>query len=268
MRLLNGRELAEFIKERQAKEVRRLKQAEGKQPKLVIIQTKDDPVINTYVRLKKEYGADIGIDVEVLHPAAMDSVNVIDGLNSNPSVHGMIVQLPLDQPAHTERVLNAVAPHKDVDGLAKESNFIPATPTAILWLLGGYNVELKNKQIAVIGQGPLVGAPLILSLQKSGHTPIVISRDTENPDELKKQADIVISATGSPGLVTSAKLKHKAVAIDAGTAVANGKTVGDLADDVYERDDITVTPKRGGVGPLTVCALFENVLEATRASSR
>lgn len=267
MKLLNGRELAGFIKERQAKEVRRLNQAEGIQPRLAIIQMKDDPVINTYVRLKQRYGDDIGVQVDIHHPSTGEAVNLIDSLNSDRLVHGIIVQLPLSEPAHTERVINSVISDKDVDGLAKETEFDPATPTAIMWLLSGYAVDLQGKQILVIGTGPLVGGPMVRILNESGFSVTSADSRTDNIPELMSQSDVIISATGQPGLVTSQNLKHKAIVVDAGTAVAEGKTVGDIAASVYEeRDDLTITPQKGGVGPLTVCSLFENVLLSARNS--
>ncbi len=266
MKLLKGRELAGFIKQRQAKEVRRLKQSEGISPKLAIVQTLDSPIINTYVGLKKRYGSDIGIEVEIHHPPAAEAVNLIDSLNNNPAIHGIIVQLPLNEPVHTERVVNSVAPEKDVDGLANQSQFNPATPTAIIWLLSGYNIELSGKKVVVIGTGPLVGAPLAKQLRSSGIEPIIADSKTENLKTLTLEADVIISAAGRPGLITADMLKKNAVIIDAGTAVADGKTIGDVDPSVLEREDLTATPAKGGVGPLTVSSLFENVLQAARSS--
>src|SRR5581483_5063557 len=159
MKLLNGLEIAGFIKERHAKQVRSL-HANKIYPKLAIIQTKDDPVINTYVRLKKAYGSDIGVTVEDHIVLQHDVPKILNKLNSDESVHGIIVQLPLQDPSQTDEVVNLVAASKDVDALGRESNFEPATPMAILWLLSGYNVDLTGRKILLIGRGKLVGAPL------------------------------------------------------------------------------------------------------------
>lgn len=266
MRLLNGRELAEYIKQRQVKDVRSLKQAHGVTPKLAILVLKDDPIINLYVGLKQRYGKDIGADVEVHTIEQKHAAKTIEGLNADDTVHGIIVQLPVSDPTKTDEIVNLVAPQKDVDALGADATLDPATPTAILWLLAGYNVDLKNKNILLIGKGKLVGQPLEKMLKSSGHNVTVATRSTQNLADATKQADIIVTATGSPAILYSNMIKEKAVVVDAGVAGEDGKTVGDLADDVYERDDLTLTPKKGGVGPLTVCALFENVIKAAQQS--
>jgi methylenetetrahydrofolate dehydrogenase (NADP+)/methenyltetrahydrofolate cyclohydrolase len=265
MKMLNGRELAEFIKERQAKEVRALRQAHKVEPKLAIVQCKDDPVINTYVRLKKKYGADILVDVEAHQIPQADASVLIKKLNRDKSVHGIIVQLPLENPDETDAITNLVAPEKDVDALGKKAKFEPATPMAILWLLAGYNVDLQGKKVLLIGRGKLVGAPLERMLKNSGVDVTVATRETEDLQGSTLQADVIITATGSPAILYPDMIKPGAVVVDAGVAGEEGKTVGDVAESVYDRDDLTITPTKGGVGPLTVCALFENVI---RAASR
>jgi methylenetetrahydrofolate dehydrogenase (NADP+) / methenyltetrahydrofolate cyclohydrolase len=263
MKLLNGAELAEFIKERHAKQARALRHA-GIIPKLAIVQTKDDPVINTYVRLKKQYGTDIGVDVEDHILLQADVPKLLNRLSIEGSVHGIIVQLPLQDPSQTDEIVNLVAPSKDVDALRKESQFEPATPMAILWLLSGYNIDLMGKKILLIGRGKLVGAPLEKILKDSDHDVSIVDREVADMADRAKQADVIITATGSPALLYPDMIKSGAVVIDAGVASEEGKTVGDLAPEVYERDDLTITPRKGGVGPLTVCALFENVIRAAQ----
>ena len=264
MKLLNGLELAAFIKERQAKEVRSLKQAHNILPKLAIVQTKDDQVINTYVRLKQRYGADIGIDVELFNCKQNEAKDLVDSLNTNQSIHGIIVQLPLQDPKQTDEIVNMVSANKDVDALGDQPAYDPATPMAILWLLAGYNVELKNKKIVLIGRGKLVGAPLEKILNTAGYDVEVIGRGVTELKRHTIKADIIITATGSPAILYPDMIKRDAVVVDAGVASESGKTVGDLAPEVYQRDDLTITPQKGGVGPLTVCALFENVIRAAR----
>ncbi len=266
MKLLNGHELASYIKERQVKQVRGLVQAHGIRPKLAIVKTKDKPVINTYVRLKMRYGDDIGVEVEIIDTPQNKVLGRIKELNEDTSVHGIIVQLPLEDPTQREEILNSVALEKDVDGLAQGSSFDPATPTAILWLLAGYNIDLRGKQFTVIGQGPLVGAPLIRMLKASEYSVNSADKDTENIGQMVQQSDIVITATGVAGLITNEMITPKTVVIDAGIAVQSGRMVGDVSLDLYEREDITaITPQKGGVGPLTVSALFENVVKAASA---
>ena len=267
MKLLNGLELASYIKERQAREVRALRQAWNTMPKLAIVQVKDDPVINTYVRLKKQYGADILIDVDIHRVDQAATPELIKQLNADGSVHGIIVQLPLEDTAQTDEIVNLVAPEKDVDALGTQAQFEPATPMAILWLLSGYNIELAGKKVLLIGRGKLVGAPLEKILKASDIDVETVGREAEDLSAHSKAADVIITATGSPAILYSSMIKQDAVIVDAGVASESGKTVGDLAPDVYEREDLTVTPQRGGVGPLTVCALFENVIRAARDSA-
>lgn len=267
MKLLNGSELASFIKQRQGHEVRSIVQAHDVTPKLAIVQVKDDPVINTYIRLKKRYGDDIGVIVESHHPRQAEVASVIEKLNNDPEVHGVIVQLPLTDPSETDAIVNMVSPDKDVDALGKASNFEPATPMAILWLLAGYNVDLRGKKVLLIGKGKLVGAPLEKILKESEVDVSVADRSTDDLKQETLESDVIITATGSPAILYPDMIKEGAVVVDAGVASEDGKTVGDVAPELFERDDLTITPEKGGVGPLTVCALFENVLRAVRANT-
>ncbi len=262
--MLNGKELAEFIKERQAHEVRSLIQSSNIQPKLAIIVTIDNPVIDLYIRLKKSYGTDMKIDVDAYRIDQKDAKAKIDELNNDESVHGIIIQLPLSDPKQTEELVNLVDPNKDVDALGENAIFDPATPMAIMWLLAGYNIDLRGKKILLIGRGKLVGQPLEKILTTSELDVSVIDREVKDITPYTLDSDIIITATGSPAIIYSDMLKEGAVVVDAGVASEDGKTVGDVADDVYEREDLVITPKKGGVGPLTVCALFENVIRSAR----
>jgi len=266
MKLLNGSELAGFIKERHARQVRALL-ASKIQPKLAIVQTKDDPVINTYVRLKRRYGSDIGVEVDIHNVSQPKASELLNKLNNDPSVHGIIVQLPLNDPAQTDQVVNMVKPAKDVDSLGAKSTFEPATPMAIMWLLAGYNVDLAKQNVLVVGHGKLVGDPLTKILNRSKVDVNVADEHTRDLSQKTLAADVIVTATGYAGVISSSMIKNGAVVVDAGVASDSGKTVGDLEPDVYERDDLTITPQKGGVGPLTVCALFENVIRAAEGRS-
>ena len=260
MRELNGSELAGFIKERQAKQVRALGQAWHINPRLAIVTDVENPVIETYMRLKQRYGADILIDVEIHRVPAGGALEVIQELNNRDDVQGIILQLPISNPDQTEELLESIREDKDVDGLRKRAIFQAATPTAISWLLAGYGVDLKGKKVAIVGRGRLVGAPLEKMWLKSGVDVTVF----EKGDDLSQliNYDIIVSATGVPGLIKSQMIKTKAVVVDAGTASENGKIVGDVSEEVRQRNDVIITPKKGGVGPLTVSALFDNVITA------
>lgn len=260
MRELNGSELAGFIKERQAKQVRALRQAWHINPRLAIVTDVENPVIETYMRLKQRYGADILIDVEIHRVPAGGALEVIQELNNRDDVQGIILQLPISNSDQTEELLESIREDKDVDGLRKKAIFQAATPTAISWLLAGYGVDLKSKKVVIVGRGRLVGAPLEKIWLKSDVDVTVF----EKGDDLSQliNYDIIVSATGVPGLIKSQMVKDKAVVVDAGTASENGKIVGDVSEEVRQRNDVIITPKKGGVGPLTVSALFDNVITA------
>lgn len=260
MRELNGSELAGFIKERQAKQVRALRQAWHINPRLAIVTDVENPVIETYMRLKQRYGADILIDVEIHRVPAGGALEVIQELNNRDDVQGIILQLPISNSDQTEELLESIREDKDVDGLRKKAIFQAATPTAISWLLAGYGVDLRGKKVAIVGRGRLVGAPLEKMWLKSGVDVTVF----EKGDDLSQliNYDIIVSATGVPELIKSQMIKAKAVVVDAGTASENGKIVGDVSEEVRQRNDVIITPKKGGVGPLTVSALFDNVITA------
>lgn len=267
MKLLNGAEIAGFIKERQAGQVRALRQAHKIFPKLAIIICGDNLSVEKYVALKQKYANEILIDVDIYKVEQADIIKTVETLNVDDSVHGIIVQLPLPNTSQTDEVVNRIAPHKDVDSLALTSEYDAATPLAILWLLAGYNVDLKNKNIVVVGQGRLVGAPLKIMLEKSNLTPKIVDTTTKNSDEIIKSADIIITAVGKSDLITADMIAPNAVVVDAGTSSEKGVIKGDLADDVYERDDLTITPRIGGAGPLTISALFENVIIAAKKAA-
>jgi methylenetetrahydrofolate dehydrogenase (NADP+)/methenyltetrahydrofolate cyclohydrolase len=268
MKQLLGSELAGFIKERQAKQVRQLQQSFKIQPRLAIVATYNDPTITTYIRLKKQYGSEIGIIVDDFFVSQEDVIKTLQMLNADDSVHGIIVQLPLADISTTETVLAAVATEKDVDGLTQNSSFDAATPTAINWLLTGYNIDLAGKAICIVGNGRLVGAPLYAMWKNSGLNPVIVDEDTDKKAEIITDADVIVTAVGKPGLITSDLIKYGAVVVDAGVASEKGVLKGDVTDDVFEREDVIMTPKKGGVGPLTVCALFDNVIRAAYSATK
>lgn len=272
MKILNGAELRDFIKERQAKQVRALRQSWKVFPKLIILYLSQSPVIETYMRLKQQYGEDILIDVEKKYVPFSGLEAAIKEANEDELIHGIIVQLPIEDSVGNVvsnddilPIIDQIDPKKDVDGLTNGS-LNSATATAINWLLAGYNVNLQGKKIAIIGQGILVGLPLAKIWQTSGYDVTVF--DINSSDEMRSKLsdfDIVVTATGSPGLIKSDMLKQKAVVVDAGTASEGGKIKGDVDDSVREsRNDLTITPKIGGVGPLTIAALMDNVIIAAR----
>ncbi|GAC1502502.1 MAG: bifunctional methylenetetrahydrofolate dehydrogenase/methenyltetrahydrofolate cyclohydrolase FolD [Candidatus Saccharimonadales bacterium] len=263
MKLLNGTDLAAYIKQRQAQQVNNLRQNRGLIPRLAIVVTVDNPITDVYLKLKARYGSEIGIEVDVHRVKQTEIRSLLGLLSSDDSVQAIIVQLPLEDKSQTDEIVNLVVPEKDVDGLGSNPGFEPATPLAILWLLSGYNIDLSGKNILLVGKGKLVGKPLEKILIAGGTAPAIADKDTQDLKAATLDADIIITATGVRGLIKPDMLKPGVVVVDAGVASEGGKTYGDVDPDVYELcDDITITPLKGGVGPLTVCALFENVIRA------
>ena len=267
MKELNGKELAGFVKERQAHVVSMLR---GRKitPKLLIIRDSDNPVIAKYVSLKCRYGADIGVEVEDCVADGAEGVReaILRG-NADAGIHGIIVQLPLAScdKSGTDALVSLISPEKDVDGLSGHGQYDSATATAINWLLTGYGVELESKKIAIVGRGRLVGAPLIKMWTNSGYD-ITIFHHGDDLTKLREH-DIIVTATGQPHLITDEMVAPGAVIVDAGTASENGVLMGDVDDTVRERADLGgITPKIGGVGPLTVSVLFEDVIAAASKS--
>lgn len=261
--LLRGRDLVPKFKEEQAREVAQLK-SHGITPHLAIIRSNNHPAIDSYMKIKQRYGSEIGATVTV-HDVAMGEIHtLVEKLNTDKNVHGIIIQLPLSDMSNVDSLLDLVAPEKDVDGLRSDSKFVPATPLAILNLLKGFNKNLQGKKVTLVGRGKLVGLPLRRMLEKDGVDVKVVHSQTENPETIYEKSDVIITATGKPGLIKSQNIKSGTVVIDAGTAGEGGKTVGDITEDILRREDIDVSPTPGGVGPLTVCALFEHVLKAAR----
>jgi len=262
MRLLNGRELAGYIKEKQLSQFRVLWTEHHIKAKLAVIVTINDPVIELYMKLKRSYGQDIGVDVEIFRVTMLDLEKIINQLNVDPTVQGIIIQLPLKDMSRVDYYLNLLDQKKDIDGLSSKRFFDPATPKAILWLLAGFNIDLNGRKILIVGLGRLVGKPLFEILQKSDLDIITADNTTQDLKSLCLKADIIITCTGQPGLITNDMVESNTVIVDAGTTSENGQIVGDVDQGLYDRDDLTITPKKGGVGPLTICALFDNLYQA------
>jgi methylenetetrahydrofolate dehydrogenase (NADP+)/methenyltetrahydrofolate cyclohydrolase len=245
----------------------------GLQPRLAILSDNiEHPPSLMYVGIKQKVARKLGIVATAVFTNGHAELHRnISDYNSNADYHGMIVQLPLSDHERTEEVLNKISVHKDVDGLRSDLLFAPATPLGILSLIDGYNIDYKNSCTALIGKGKLVGAPLLRLMQQRGASNIqafdVHSTDEEVRVGLNK-ADIVISATGQPGLLVPEmfdELDRDRVFIDAGAAESGGVVVGDISDELRHRalqNGCLITPKKGGIGPLTVRALLSNVVQA------
>lgn len=265
-----------------------IKRIEGldKKPVLAIVQVGDRPDSNIYIRNKIKFGEEIGVRVLLkkfecdpillkLHGASTNQEEVIEEiqkLNKDENINGIIVQLPLPEGFDTEKVVASISKKKDADGLVgseKEGEMLvtPATARAVMRLLDFYKVEVRGKKVAVIGRSRLAGGPIARSLEEAGAEVYVCHRETPNIPDICKGADIVVSAAGQPNLVTKDYVKEGQVVIDVGInkVLEHGsekqKLVGDVA--FYEVEPIVsaITPVPGGVGPLTVACLFENLTD-------
>ncbi len=265
MKYLNGAELAGYILERQGKQVRALIQAHRIQPKFAIISCNPGNLpIKTYIKFKIAKAEELGIQTELFEIEQSEVKNKVKELVADKSVHGIILQLPLKDPSETDELLSLIPPEKDLDALNPKSELTPTTAGAILWLLAGYNIEVKNQKILVIGQGRLVGTPLAKLLLEQGCDvqTLDIANTPEELDSACQSADIIIPATGSAGLIKKEHLKDGQVVIDAGTSESEGQLLGDVDPEVYESNlNLKITPQKGGVGPLTISYLFENLLQ-------
>ena len=260
MKELSGRELVGYIKDGQARRVRQLR-ARKIFPRLAIFYDNDSPVIAKYMQLKQNYGADLGIEVTATRLKADSATAALRQAAADAATQGMIIQLPLTNLSN--ELIELIPPTKDVDGLRGDSD--TATAMAIHWLLNGYNIDLTKQKIAIVGHGKLVGAPLARMWRESNYDVTVFDKG----DDLAALVDydLVVAATGVPGLIKSSMLKQGAIVVDAGTASENGIIRGDLDENVRDtRDDLTLTPRVGGVGPLTVAMLFEQLLRACKTS--
>lgn len=249
-------------------------------PCLAIIQIGNNRETESYINHKKKFGHSIGTEVRHIHlPDNISTEEVlkeISSLNEDATVHGIIVQLPLPKDIDREALVEAVSPQKDVDGLTSASirglwinsgpYFLPATTRGILTMLSYYGIEVKGKKVVIIGRSTLVGKPTALALINSGATVTVCHSGTENLHERTLEADIIITATGSKYLITAHSVHPGQVIVDVGITFLKDETVQKLYGDVdfngVSEIVSAISPVPGGVGPLTVCSLFQNVFEA------
>ena len=257
MKILKGSEIALFFQVRH----QALAASFDRPPHLAIIKSDDNVAAEKYLKAKAAYGQAIGVTVSIYSEKPEHLLERIKQLGADPDVTGIIVQLPLPDAALTDQALAAVPPTKDVDGLGPHSPFEATTPKAVLWLLAAYDVTIGG-QIAVVGQGRLIGKPLADRLEVTGHH--VIRCDINTPDLAAaiNDADMVLSATGQAHLIKSAMLKSGAVGVDAGSPAP------EFAPEVYSRPDLILTPNPGGVGPMTVACLFDNLLIAAQTQQK
>ena len=236
-------------------------------PRLAIIQVGDNPASNRYVKGKLADCKEVGIvcdDYEMDELVPEEGVlRLIDILNADSDVHGIIVQLPLPKHLNEERILQSIDPKKDVDGFTKDSPFTPCTPLGVLTLLDKMGVDVKGKLVTLVGYGKLVNKPLFPILSDMGATVCVCRSNTayEDLDMLCYESDVVISAVGIHGTIKPWAVSSGCLYIDCGIQVIDGKQYGDCSLGVYNFTQ-NVTPRIGGMGLMTRAALMMNVVKA------
>lgn len=276
-KILDGKALAARVREGLKKEVAQLT-AEGFTPGLAVILVGDDPASQVYVRNKERACAELGIKSWKHHLPAdtsqKDLVQLVERINADPEVNGILVQLPLPAHIQTEAVLDVIDPAKDVDGFhpvnlglltAGRSGIIPCTPAGVMELVKESGVDVTGKECVIVGRSNIVGKPLaFLFLQEHGTVTICHSR-TRDLAEVCRRADILVVATGRPGLVNGGMVKPGAVVIDVGiNRTAEGKLTGDVDFASAVQQAGAITPVPGGVGPMTIAMLMKNTVAAAR----
>ena len=274
-KLLKGKEVSDRIKDELKEEVAELK-GRGIHPGLAVILVGDDPASKVYVNNKKKACEYIGIkSFEYLLPAETSEtelLELIDRLNSDPEVSGILCQLPL--PGHIDEtvVINAIAPSKDVDAfhpvnvgkiMTGDYDFVPCTPAGVMELIKESGVDVEGKECVVVGRSNIVAKPTaMLLLHKNGTVTICHSR-TANLAEKTKNADVLVAAVGIPNFIKGDMIKPGAVVIDVGiNRVAPKKLVGDVEFETAEKVAAAITPVPGGVGPMTIAMLMKNTVKA------
>jgi len=272
MQILDGKKVRDIISLKIKEELNKV----NARPKLVIIQVGDEERSTIYVRQKKIFGEKLGFEVEYINLdkniKEEELISKIEILNSEETVNGIIVQLPLPKDFDTYKIVDSISPEKDVDGLNSTNitklvrneslSFIPATTKGILSLLDFYNIDVTGKKVVVIGRSLLVGRPTVFSMLNRNATITVCHSKTSNLKEEAKSADIVIVAVGKPNLVTEDFVKEGQIIIDVGITKVGDRLIGDVDFDLVSKKVEAITPVPGGVGPMTVVSLFENLLLA------
>ena len=250
----------------------------GHTPGLAVVLVGDNPASQVYVRNKHKACLEVGINsYEINLPTETTEeklLSVIDELNSDSRVDGILVQLPLPKHIDEERVINRIDSEKDVDAFSPGNvgrimignyTFLPCTPAGVMELLKHYNIAIEGKNCVVIGRSNIVGKPMaMLLLEKNGTVTVCHSR-TQNIVEICRSADIIVVAVGRAGFLTADMVKPGAVVIDVGINRGDdGKLCGDVAFDEVEKVASYITPVPGGVGPMTITMLLKNTLSAAK----
>ena len=278
--IIDGKTIAATIKDELRQEVELLK-AQGKSCALAVIQVGNDPASSVYVRNKKNACNYIGItslSYELPEETTEEELLAcIDQLNEDPNVHGILCQLPLPRHMDENKVIRRISPKKDVDGFHPENvgaltigqeGFVSCTPAGIIQLLKRSNIPMEGKHCVVVGRSNIVGKPMALLMLQENATVTVCHSRTQNLKEICKEADILIVAIGKPQFINEEYVKDGAVVIDVGIhRMEDGHLCGDVDFESVSPKASAITPVPGGVGPMTICMLMLNCVEAMKRFS-
>jgi len=280
MTLIDGKKVSAEIKEQVAHEVEQLKQKVGKVPGLAVVLVGEDPASAVYVRNKNKTCEKVGFQ-SFSHPLAADTeeiklLQLIAGLNANPEVNGILVQLPLPGHINEQKVLEAIDPKKDVDGFhpvnvgyltSGGDALAPCTPAGIIEMLDFYKIDIEGKNAVILGRSNIVGKPMASLLLKRNATVTICHSRTRDLHAVARSADILVAAIGKPKFVTADMVGEGATVIDVGINRVDGKLVGDVDFDAVAEKAAFITPVPGGVGPMTIAMLMKNTLSAFKKAN-
>jgi methylenetetrahydrofolate dehydrogenase (NADP+)/methenyltetrahydrofolate cyclohydrolase len=279
-RLLDGKKVAQGIREDVAKKTEELKSV-GLTPGLTVVLVGDDPASKVYVGQKEKACKEVGFKSDLLELSGATTqeelLEVIGRLNGDPSVHGILVQLPLPSRIDPDAVLEAIDPAKDVDGfhpvnvghlVAGIPCMVPCTPLGVVRMLESYGIDLAGKHAVIVGRSAIVGKPMAHLLLAKDCTVTICHSRTPDLASFTRQADLLVAAVGRPRLITADMVKPGAVVVDVGINRLETGLVGDVDFEAVREVAGWVTPVPGGVGPLTIAMLLENTLTAAIRSRR
>jgi methylenetetrahydrofolate dehydrogenase (NADP+)/methenyltetrahydrofolate cyclohydrolase len=277
MQILDGRALANKIKEEAKLEVSKLKE-DGVTAGLAVVVVGDDPASHVYVRMKQASCEDVGI-YSIIHKMPSDIsqdkiLETIEMMNENPNIDGILVQLPLPSHIDEDTILGAIAPHKDVDGfhpcnvgklVLGMDSFVPCTPLGVMSLLKEYNIDPKGLDACVVGASNIVGKPMMNLILNKFATVDICHIHTKDLKAHTQRADLLIVGVGKIDLITQDMVKDGAIVIDIGiNKNADGKLVGDVDFENVSKKCSYITPVPGGVGPMTISTLIQNTIKAAK----
>ncbi len=273
--IISGKELSKSIRQDVKEEVSKLQATYGKVPHLVVVLVGEDPASQSYVKAKKRACEKAGMKSTIIRKedtiTEVELLNIVDQLNNDTDVHGILVQLPIPKHIDENKVINAIKQEKDVDGFhplnvaaihTGEKGILPATPKGIITMLKSTNQDIEGKRALVIGRSNIVGKPVSMLLLKENATVTIAHSRTKNMKELALQSDILVAAVGRAHFVTADMVKEGAIVIDVGVnRTDEGKLVGDVDFENVKDKASFITPVPGGVGPMTIASLLQNTVE-------